>query len=342
LARRRGAGAIRRGAGEDECAWSGGEGVDRLGEFVRGDNRCEDREGDATVDKSIEAFADVGRAAKEEGVLDQLPGSGGRGSLTVAGLPCAEHVLDLLAVAEPAIEGGVDGDGDVGGEHEAGEGLDGLALPREAEKSTEELEVLRRGSQLIGDLAEGGEWEEVGERSVGPVDRELEHLAAKCGDDDRNPVCWWRLQLEAGRCAFAGQGRAEEVKGVAHAGEGGLEWHPVPAFDDSVRGGADSEDEAAVGGVGQGGSLLGKECGTALEDADDSSAEARLVGPCGGESERREAVGTVRLTGPEVRVTGGVCPEDKVSVVSEWKPREREGESPSASHCGASLDDPVL
>ena len=70
--------------------------------------------------------------------------------------------VDLLAVAEPAVEGGVDRDRDVGGEHEPGERLDRLALAGDAEEAAEQLEALGRVLELRGDLGQArpgaGSW----------------------------------------------------------------------------------------------------------------------------------------------------------------------------------------
>ncbi len=71
-------------------------------------------------------------------------GAAAAAALAVAGLPGGDHRVDLLAVAEPAVEVRVDGDGDVGGEHEAGERLDLLALAGDAEEAAEQLEAIRR------------------------------------------------------------------------------------------------------------------------------------------------------------------------------------------------------
>ena len=73
--------------------------------------------------------------------------------LAVLRLPGVDHLVDLLAVAEPAVEGLVDRHGDVGGEHEAGQRLDLLALARDAEEAAEELEALGRTLELPGHLA---------------------------------------------------------------------------------------------------------------------------------------------------------------------------------------------
>ena len=92
-------------------------------------------------------------------VLDQLPGGELGRLLAVLRLPGLDHRVDRLAVAEPAEEGLVDGHRDVGGEHEAGERLDLLALAREAEEAAEQLEALGRPLELLGDLrqaARGG------------------------------------------------------------------------------------------------------------------------------------------------------------------------------------------
>ena len=113
----------------------------------------------------------LGRA-EDEHFLDRLPGRRGRRRLAVAGLPGLDHRVDLLAVAEPAVEGVVDRDGDVGGEHEAGQRLDLLALAGDADEAAEQLEARRRVPQLGGDLGQAGEGKEVGEGAVGPLDRQ--------------------------------------------------------------------------------------------------------------------------------------------------------------------------
>src|SRR5688572_25181026 len=118
--------------------------LDQLAELVGCRDRGEDRQGDAAGDEGAEPLLHLLWRAEDEHVLDQLPWRcSGRG-LPVLRLPRRAHLGDLVAVAEPAIERRIDRDGDVGGEHEAGDRLDLLALAGEAEETTEELEPLRR------------------------------------------------------------------------------------------------------------------------------------------------------------------------------------------------------
>ena len=154
-----------------------GEGVDQLGELLRRDDGGEDRGGDAAGDELLEALLHLLGAAEDEHLLDRLPGRFGGGLLAVAGVPGVQHRLDLLPPAEPSVELGVDRDGDVGGEHEAGERLDLLARTGEEEEAAEELEALRRALDLLDHLGQPVERQEVGEGAVGLLDREL---AASC------------------------------------------------------------------------------------------------------------------------------------------------------------------
>ena len=186
--------------------------------------------------------------------------------------------------------------------------------------------------ELLDDLRESAEREEVRERTIGAIHGELQHLAAERGKDDGDRVLGGRLQLEAGGCAFALECGAQEVECVAHPGQRVLEGDLIPAFDDSVRGGADAEYEASVRGIRERGGLLRQQSRAALEDADDAGAESDLVGPGGGEDERGETVRPVGLAAPEVGVPGGLGLEDEIAVVRERKARERQGESPALSH----------
>jgi hypothetical protein len=79
--------------------------------------------------------------------------------------------------------------------------------------------------------------------------------------------------------ALSGQGRVEKVERLPHLRQRPLEGNPVPTFDDPVRGGADAEHEAPVGGAGQGRRLLRQERRATLEDTDDAGAQPRLLGP---------------------------------------------------------------
>ena len=160
--------------------------------------------------------------------------------------------------------------------------------------------------ELLDDLRQARQREEVGERAVALLDREPEHLAAQRRHDDRDLLRGRALELEAAVGALAGQGRPQEVDRLRHLRERLFEGHPVPALDDPVRGGADAEREAAVGGVREGRGLLGEQGAASLHHADDARSESDLLGPRGGQGERREAVGAVGLARPEVRVAGGL------------------------------------
>lgn len=158
--------------------------------------------------------------------------------------------------------------------------------------------MVGRAVELGDHLGQAVERQEVGEGAVGLLDRQLQHLAAQGGEDDRHLVLRLRFELEAGRGPLAGQRDAEEFERLAHLGERLLEGDPVPAFDDPVRGGADAEHEAPFGGVGERRRLLREQCRAALEDADDAGPEPRPLGPGGAQRQRREAVRPRRLAGP--------------------------------------------
>src|SRR6202012_3566047 len=98
-------------------------------------------------------------------------------------------------------------------------------------------------------------------------------------EDDRHLVPRLRFELEAGRGPLARERDAEEFERLAPLRERLLEWDPVPAFDDPVRGGADAEDEAPFGSVGERRRLLRGQRRAALEDADDPGPESHPLGP---------------------------------------------------------------
>ena len=115
-----------------------------------------------------------------------VPGNRGERPRAVLRVPAFDHLVDRLAVAEPAEEALVDRDGRVGGEHEAGDRLDLLAWAGDAEEAAEQLEAVGRVGERLGDLRQRRERQEVRERTVGLLGGELEHLAAQRRDDDRD------------------------------------------------------------------------------------------------------------------------------------------------------------
>ena len=77
--------------------------------------------------------------------------------------------------------------------------------PGQAEEAAEELEALGRPVELLGDLRQPGKRQEVGERAVGPLDRQPKHLAPQRREHDRHRLGRRLLELEAGRGALAGE-----------------------------------------------------------------------------------------------------------------------------------------
>ena len=68
-----------------------------------------------------------------------------------------------------------------------------------------------------------GERQEVGERAVGLLDRQPQHLAAQRGEHDRHRIGRRLLELEAGRGPLAGERGAQELERVSTIFDSGFE-----------------------------------------------------------------------------------------------------------------------
>src|SRR5207247_1363672 len=84
-----------------------------------------------------------------------------------------------------------------------------------------------------------------------------------------------------------------------------LEGDSVPALDDDVRGGPDSEAEAPAARLLERRAVLGQDRGAAGERVHHAGAEPHALGPRGRRRQRREGVVAARLLRPHVRVAGG-------------------------------------
>ena len=183
------------------------------------------------------------------------------------------------------------------------------------------------------DLRQARQRQEVGERAVGLLDRQPQHLAAQRREDDRHRLGGGCSSLKPVGGPLAGERRAQEVDRLRDLRQRALERDPVPALDDPVRRGADPEREAPAAGVGERRRLLGEQRRPAREDADDAGAEARALGPRGRQRQRREAVGAVGLAAPEVGVAGRLGAADEVAVVAQRQSRQRQRQAPALAAC---------
>ena len=118
-------------------------------------DRRQDRQRDPAGDELAEPVAHLVGLAEDEDLLDQLPGHRGERPLAIPRVPALDHLVDRLAVAEPAEELLVDRHRRVGGEHEAGDRLDLLARAGDAEEAAEQLEAVGRAGERLGDLRAG-------------------------------------------------------------------------------------------------------------------------------------------------------------------------------------------
>ena len=197
-------------------------------------DRGEDGQRDAARNERLKTFAHLVGRPEDECVLDHLPGGGGEGRVAVLGVPRGDHVVDAIAVAEPAEERLVDRDRGIRREHEACQPLHLAPVTGDAEEAAQELEALRRPLELLRDARQPGQREEVREGPCGSLDREAEHLAPERREDDRGRLGGRLLQLEARRRPFAGEGRIQELDRLGNPREGSVEGHAVPALDDAI------------------------------------------------------------------------------------------------------------
>ena len=185
--------------------------------------------------------------------------------------------------------------------------------------------------ELLGDLAAGPpERQEVGERAVGPLDREPQHLAAQRREDDRHRLGRRLLELEAGRGPLAGErgvaGSRASRRSCVSGFENGISFQPS-----TIR-----SDEAPIPSanrpplrVGERRGLLGEQRRPAREHADHAGAEPRPLGPGRGQRQRGEAVGPVGLAAPEVGVAGRLGAPDEVGVVAQRQFGQRQRQAPA-------------
>ena len=260
-----------------------------------------------------------------------LPGRGRHRRLAVLGGPRRDHLVDLLAVAEPAEEGLVDRHRDVGGEHEPRQRLDLLALAGDAEEPAEKLEAVggaaRAARRPRGSPARG---RKLVNAPCGALDRQPQHLAPQRREHDRHRLGRGLLELEAGRrCARRRTRRRRKSTRLGDPRQRLRERHLVPALDDAVRGGADAEREAPAASVRERRGLLREQRRPAGEDADHAGPEPHALGPGRGERERGEPVGPVGLAAPEVGVAGRLRAPDQVRVVCAAAVRAAAGSGPS-------------
>ena len=108
-----------------------------------------------------------------------------------------------------------------------------------------------------------------------------------------------------------------------------LERDPVPALDDHVRRGAETENEAPVRRVGERRRLLRERRTPARVGVDDPGGEADPLGVSGREHQRREAVGAGRVAGPEVVVAELLGEPEVRRVVVQREAGERERQAPA-------------
>ena len=119
------------------------------------------------------------------------------------------------------------------------------------------------------------------------------------GFDEPEAVHLERLPLEDD--ALAGERLAEEQHHLPHAGGRLVETAAVPLLDDDLGARAEPKDEAARRDVGDTGGALSERGGPPRVHVGDGGAETEIRGhPDDGE--RREAIESVRLERPGVRV----------------------------------------
>ena len=316
---------------------SGGERSDQRGHVVRRRDRGDDGKRYAAGDVFVESLADLLGRAEQECVFDQVPGGGGSGASPVLVGPGLAHLLDLVSVAEPAEEVRVHRHSYVGGEHETGERLDLFAFTGDTEEAAEQFEVLVGTVDAFDHFGQSAQRQEVGEGAVGLVDREFQHLAPERGEHDRGIAGRCRFQFESGGGSLACQSHSQEVDGLLDLAQGFLERDLVPAGNHAVGGGTDTQHEAAGGGVGHRGGLLGQQGGTSLEDADNPGSEPDLRGPGGAEGEWGKTVRTTGFAGPEIGVSLGLGLLDERPVFGKRGARQGQGQSPSGSSHRARL-----
>ena len=78
--------------------------------------------------------------------------------------------------------------------------------------------------------------------------------------------------------------------------------------------------------------LLREQCPTTLHHPDHAGPEADLIGPGGGQCQRGEAIGSVGLARPEVRVAGRLGAPEEVGVLGQRQAGEWNGQSPALRH----------
>ena len=179
-----------------------------------------------------------------------------------------------------------------------------------------------RALELRGHLRQPAQRQEVGEGAVGPLDRQLQHLAPQRREHDRDPLRRRRFQLEAGRGALAGQRGVEEVERLPHLAQRLLEGDAVPAFDDAVRGGADPEHEAPAGGAASAAASCASSAGPRWKTPTIPVPEPHPLGPGGAQRQRREAVGPGGLAASRGRCSR---PPRRACTCSSWSASEMPG-----------------
>ena len=261
-------------------------------------------------------------------------GASSAGLLPVLRRPRLDHRVDLLAVAEPAIEVLVDGDGDVGGEHEARDRLDLLALAGACRRSGRGARSRRRRRPPAGRPPGAGP--RAGRKLVmAPSPFSTARLRASCRAAPRAMigilVAGRGLELEAALAALARQGRAQEVDRLARPSSSGRS-NGIPFQPSTIR----SEEapmpsaKRPARGVGQRRRLLGQQRPAPLHHADHAGAEPRPSRSTAlPQRQRREAVGPVGLARPDVGVAGRLCALDSVLAAGERRHRQRQRQSPA-------------
>ena len=169
--------------------------------------------------------------------------------------------------------------------------------------------------------------------------RQLEHLPAQRGEDDRHPHLRRPLELEAGRGALAVERRPEKVEALGDLARAASRTgsRSSPRRSDPRRSrsrGRSARCEASAMAAACCASSAGPRWKTPTMPVPRraSLVQAALQG------QRREAVRPVGLPGPEVGVARRLRPADVLGVLGKGDPGQRKSQSPSlVSHARRTL-----
>ena len=252
--------------------------------------------------------------------------------LAVARLPGGDHRVDLIAVAEPAVEGGVDGDGDVGGEHEAGQRLDRLALAGQAEEAAEQLEALGRALELAATLGSPPSGRKLVKAPSPRSTASSSILPRSAASTIGTRSAGGDLELEAGRGALAVERRAQELERLADRLSGfskGIPFQPSTIRSEeepipSTKRPPEASASAAASWASSAGPRWKTPTMPVPSRARSVQAALRVSGV--------KPSGPVGLAAPEVGVAGRLGALDQLLVIGQRGAGQRQRQSPSLSH----------